>query len=112
MRELQYCVGGDWRDAGEKTEQLIKRAENYTNNHPNKIGILAGFETIIDKLNSGKSVHIGTDWDDMIRYKPIPREPTPVEMVKCYCGHTVPKIQVMSTSTGNACPDCYDRMSM
>ena len=34
-----------------------------------------------------------------------------VEMVKCSCGHTVPRSQVMSASMGTSCPDCYDRMS-
>jgi hypothetical protein len=34
-----------------------------------------------------------------------------VEMVKCSCGHTVPRSQVMSASLGTSCPDCYDRMS-
>lgn len=34
-----------------------------------------------------------------------------VEMVRCNCGHTVPRNLVMSASRGTACPDCYDRMS-
>jgi len=34
-----------------------------------------------------------------------------VEMVKCSCGHSVPRGQVMSASMGSSCPDCYDRMS-
>lgn len=33
------------------------------------------------------------------------------ELMKCDCGHSVPKISVMYTSTGSSCPDCYDRMS-
>jgi len=33
------------------------------------------------------------------------------EMVKCSCGHAVPRGQVMSASMGTSCPDCYDRMS-
>ncbi len=33
------------------------------------------------------------------------------EMVRCSCGHTVPRSQVMQASHGTACPDCYDRMS-
>ena len=32
-------------------------------------------------------------------------------MEKCSCGHTVPVLEVMSTSSGTSCPDCYDRMS-
>lgn len=33
------------------------------------------------------------------------------EMVKCSCGHSVPRGSVMSASMGSSCPDCYDRMS-
>lgn len=33
------------------------------------------------------------------------------EMVRCSCGHTVPRSQVMQASRGTACPDCYDRLS-
>ena len=33
------------------------------------------------------------------------------KMVKCACGHTVPRGMVMSASLGSSCPDCYDRMS-
>ena len=32
-------------------------------------------------------------------------------LVKCACGHIVPKAQVMSTSRGSSCAECYDRMS-
>ena len=32
-------------------------------------------------------------------------------LFKCDCGHVVAKALVMNTSTGSACPDCYDRMS-
>jgi len=39
------------------------------------------------------------------------RTATPPEMVRCTCGHTVPRTQVMQASTGTACPDCYDDMS-
>ncbi len=35
----------------------------------------------------------------------------PIEMVKCSCGHTIPKNQVMSASMGTSCSNCYDRMS-
>ena len=32
-------------------------------------------------------------------------------LVKCDCGHTVHRSQVMNASRGSSCPDCYDRMS-
>jgi hypothetical protein len=34
-----------------------------------------------------------------------------IEMVKCSCGHSVPRGSVMSANMGSSCPDCYDRMS-
>jgi len=33
------------------------------------------------------------------------------ELMKCDCGHSIPKSIVMSANLGTACPDCYDRMS-
>jgi len=39
------------------------------------------------------------------------RKSPPVIMVRCSCGHSVPRTQVMSASRGSSCPDCYDRMS-
>ena len=32
-------------------------------------------------------------------------------LVRCDCGHTVPRAEVMNASCGTACSDCYDRMS-
>lgn len=34
-----------------------------------------------------------------------------IELVKCSCGHSVPRGSVMTASMGNSCPDCYDRRS-
>lgn len=34
-----------------------------------------------------------------------------VEIVRCNCGHDVPRRMVMSASMGTSCPRCYDRMS-
>ena len=34
------------------------------------------------------------------------------EEVLCSCGHSVPKSQVMFSSSGTCCPECYDRMSL
>jgi len=38
------------------------------------------------------------------------QKPAPA-LVKCSCGHSVPRGSVMSASLGTSCPDCYDRMS-
>jgi hypothetical protein len=40
------------------------------------------------------------------------RTVAPVALVKCDCGHSVPRAQVMSASLGSSCFDCYDRMSI
>lgn len=37
--------------------------------------------------------------------------PPVVELVRCDCGHKVPRSQRMSASLGTSCPACYDRMS-
>lgn len=34
-----------------------------------------------------------------------------VEIVRCDCGHDVPRRMVMNASMGTSCPRCYDRMS-
>ena len=33
-------------------------------------------------------------------------------VVECDCGHTERRSQVMSTSNGSSCVDCYDRMEL
>ena len=38
-------------------------------------------------------------------------ERTAPVMVTCKCGYSVPKNQVMRSSHGTCCPDCYDMMS-
>ena len=36
---------------------------------------------------------------------------TSATMTRCDCGHTCPRSQAMTTSSGTACPDCYDDMA-
>lgn len=58
-------------------------------------------------------------WADVERVAQLVREDrehrearrAQVELVKCSCGHTVPREWVMSAALGTSCPDCYDRMS-
>ena len=40
-----------------------------------------------------------------------PRQPAYPNGRRLDCGHTVYDGEVMSTSSGSSCPDCYDRMS-
>jgi len=75
------------------------------------------------RLLKGEEIECSaTDWEsvpDMIRdmeaakrlVKASEAAQAAIPMVKCSCGHTIPKSQVMSASRGTSCPDCYDRMS-
>lgn len=45
------------------------------------------------------------------RPRPARRAPKPVEVVRCDCGHDVPRRMQMNASMGTSCPRCYDRMS-
>lgn len=50
-------------------------------------------------------------YDHGVGYIRRKRVSQPVELVRCSCGHSVPRSQVMSASLGTSCPDCYDDMS-
>lgn len=67
---------------------------------------------VIDYLKTGKLLRWDYDWYAVVRILMPEKPQKPVEMVKCRCGHTVPKYSVMNASMGSSCPDCYDRMSM
>lgn len=72
-------------------------------------------DEIIQVLSTGRSV----EWCDspnhfydhsvgIIRRKHNIKS---VQLVDCACGHSVPAAQVISTSSGTSCPNCYDKMS-
>lgn len=70
---------------------------------------------IVDYLVGGGAVawcdspnHYYDHGQGVIRPK---RAAKPIQLVRCDCGHSVPRSQVMSASQGSSCPDCYDRMS-
>jgi len=112
--EYQYQLSnGMWTDAGEKLERLIDNAlktEEWLAPRQNRQPMTTR-EDVIAAMDSGKTITIGSDWYDKIRAKPTPLPPVQVEMVKCSCGHTVPRTSVMNASLGTSCPECYDRMS-
>lgn len=70
---------------------------------------------VIEALANGKTLKWGQSpnyyYDHSDAVIGTRRKPREQEMVLCDCGHSVPRDQVMSTSFGTSCPDCYDRMS-
>jgi hypothetical protein len=104
-------MGMMWNTVDEKTaNEAIDRAAKYVNVDRSKL---------INRLNDGNGMAVETGkqspnyyYDhgmEMIRstYRTTPK----IEIVKCSCGHSVPRHSVMSASLGTSCPDCYDRMS-
>lgn len=102
---LQYQLStGSWRDCGERTEEFILRCEK-TSGIPR--------DKVLDLLISGNKVRNSlTDWYSNCRIKPEPKPEFIANEVFCSCGHSVPGNQVMSSSMGTSCPDCYDIMSV
>lgn len=117
--------GGEWFDiTDEQAEVKIKRALEFTNATRARQGKLAITEEQLRNflLKGGEIECSATDWEsipDKIRSKEgaqalldkVEAERAAIPLVKCDCGHTIPKTQVMSASMGSSCPDCYDRMS-
>lgn len=66
---------------------------------------------IVSYLETGKKLSWADEWYAQIRKTPTPSAGNDVELVKCACGHTVPKSVAMSASLGTSCPECYDKMS-
>jgi len=131
--KLQYQLSnGNWADCETKdqnrTEEFLLRCQKFSSWNP-RLNELGGYdpsavpttrEQVIAQLNMGKTVR--NDRDDWysncrdaevverIHAEKLANQPK-IEMVKCSCGHTVPRSQVMSASLGTSCPNCYDRLS-
>ena len=75
--------------------------------------VVAGFdreqtERFLDRILPMRETLQGIEKEEKRAYLiNKPSEP----MVKCDCGHTIPKHSVMSASMGSSCPYCYDNMS-
>lgn len=121
MKNLQQQLSnGNWVNvSSDDMERFLAYCD--ANNGPDEMGEItarccatrdATRNEVLAALESGKTLrNDASDWYSNCRYEPAPRPVATVELVKCSCGHSVPKISVMSTSTGSSCPDCYDRMS-
>ena len=126
---LQYMLSnGNWVDCGLRTDEFLNLCSKFTRVDDNGNLCKRREETTRNAsiseceklLSDGFELrNDASDWyskcrchdaqkriyDEKIKNRPV------VEMVKCSCGHTVPKNSVMSASLGSSCPDCYDRMS-
>ena len=121
--KLQYQLSnGSWVDCGDP-EKFISRCEE-NNGLDNGGNIVPSFRSVrnltraevISALNAGKKLRNSPeDWYSNCRSGSSHAASQParesIEMIKCSCGHIVPRGSVMSASMGTSCPDCYDRMS-
>jgi hypothetical protein len=118
---LQYQLStGTWKDCGDRTEEFLLRCEKF-NGCDDAGRILPAFrakrnltrDEVIYALTEEECTlrNDSDDWYSNCRIKPDEKPAQTVELVKCNCGHSVPKFSVMSASMGTSCPDCYDRMS-
>ena len=124
------------RDAQEKIRQDAERAKNQRTMADQIEDIVAGrktaeeivatedmseygisyFYSADDELSNVDDAHI-TAWHALRRaYRNASSESTvqtsqSENLVRCDCGHDVPRELVMAASLGSSCPDCYDRMS-
>jgi len=109
--KLQYQLSnGAWVDCADRTDEFLSDLDRFSG--------LSNRAEIISALSAGKQLrNDSADWYsncrdiEAIEALRAAMPEIKIEMVKCSCGHTVPKHQRMSTSTGSSCPDCYDRMS-
>ena len=125
---LQYRLSnGNWVDCNDRTDEFLTWCENWNvivdgkTVQPTFPITPASRNDVVAALESGIILrNDGSDWYSQCRdgeyvdKKNVERltNMKPVELVKCSCGHTIPKNQVMSASLGTSCSDCYDRMSV
>ena len=128
--KLQYQLSnGTWKDAPDSqiegmltdAEAMIGKSADEKIVYKHNPLYVRDFlrEETLDLLDNGRELDIGTDWYDVIRSGAVHEArvaanaaaAAKIPMVKCNCGHTVPRGSVMSASLGTSCPDCYDRMS-
>ena len=125
---LQYQLSnGSWVDCNDRTEEFLTRCmENNGLDASEKIvprfralrdltrdeavrALATGCELRNDPADWYSECRDGEAIERIIAERRAKQKP--VEMVECSCGHTVPRVSVMSASLGTSCPDCYDRMS-
>lgn len=110
--KLQYQLSnGMWVDCEERTDEFLTRCEQNNSMTRDEVvaALLTGRTLRNDPQDWYMNCRSGRAYEEAMTRRQAAQKP--VEMVRCSCGHTVPRSQVMSASTGTACPECYDRMS-
>lgn len=108
MKLQRMMSNAKWIETEAKNEIFIKAAALYNS---------ISEDDVIAQLGDGNEIQYGTDWYEFIRdiesitLKRSARVSQPVKMKLCDCGHTIQSSQVMTTSTGTSCPECYDKIS-
>jgi hypothetical protein len=118
MNELMMAVRNGTMSAGQAAERALN--ENaYTILHMEYDGNELSLEWENGMAQGPNSAEF---WARLAAWRSIQAEARTIDAqreqtiivsatVRCSCGHSVPKIQVMNASNGTSCPDCYDRMS-
>jgi hypothetical protein len=97
-----------WRPAtAAELEPLIETAAAYQKKTVAEIRELIAAGTAVAYQKGPNYYYTHGEYKIRKYRKPAPKP----EMVKCDCGHSVPRGLVMSASLGSSCPNCYDRMS-
>lgn len=106
------AMGENWNPVDEATAmEAIDRATAFLH-YPSR-------DDLVRLLNDGRGLSAKTGKQSpnyyydhgMEKIRAIRHETPKSDLVRCSCGHTVPRSQVMGASMGSSCPNCYDRMS-
>jgi hypothetical protein len=105
---------GTWTD-DDRIEKFIDMVIERETWYAERVGRrpMTSRQEVLDYLATGKEINYDSDWYAKIRdADALVARPAPViEYKRCDCGHTIPVAEVMTSSSGASCPDCYDRMS-
>jgi len=115
--KLQTHSGGYWIDVRAGTENYyldgILGREAWATRKGDRRPMTER-QQVLDYLAGGKALKYDDSWDAELRDADAVISPAPrpaEELVRCDCGHSVPRALVMSASLGSSCPDCYDNWS-
>jgi len=114
MKFQRMLSNGKWTDE-DRIDMFIERVLAIEPRMAafEKREVLTTKQAVLAAMATGKVFTHDTDWYSKVRDLDgfVASKPAPVEMVRCDCGHSIPRNQRMSSSSGTSCPNCYDRMS-